>query len=249
MVTEPTEPRRTVVSVLVIVADPNIEALVGELVAYAGHRPVYDATAGAAGDSIRRVRPDVAIVDIALPLSVVQACLGAADEVGAPTVLVSSSDSAVDLERQARSTHRLYFALPGGPKPLAIVLDRALASRAAQPEITVASTVRSNQNLSIEPALCAALASIARATLHAKRTDRRSQAALRAAVTDYARQLSAANVPIDRVVRLVHDVVVDCASVVGAESAMPVLLLESEDWARRAYLAAQEATSESQSVS
>ncbi|MEX2151993.1 MAG: hypothetical protein WD825_01565 [Gemmatimonadaceae bacterium] len=124
-------------TVLIIAADTSIEALVGELVTYVGHRPVYDATAGAAGESIRRIRPDVTVVDTALPRPVVDSCLGASDEVGSEPVLMSSTDSAMELEQQARSARRLYFALPVGPKPLATVLDRALSKRATPTPIAM----------------------------------------------------------------------------------------------------------------
>src|SRR5688572_19945503 len=67
-------------SVLVIAANDNIEALAGELVAFAGYRPSFDATNGAAGESIRRTRPDVALLDTALPPDVVRSCVDAADE-------------------------------------------------------------------------------------------------------------------------------------------------------------------------
>ena len=41
----------------------EIEALLGELVVFAGHRPVFDTTAGAAGEAVRRIRPAIAIID------------------------------------------------------------------------------------------------------------------------------------------------------------------------------------------
>jgi DNA-binding NtrC family response regulator len=126
-----------VATVLVIAADPSIEVLVGELITYVGHRPVYDATAGAAGESIRRIRPDVTVLDTALPQPVVDSCLGASDEVGSQPVLMSSTDSAIELEQQARSARRLFFALPAGPKPLANVLDRALSKRAMPTHIAL----------------------------------------------------------------------------------------------------------------
>jgi len=53
-------------------------------------------------------------------------------------------------------------------------------------------------------------------------------------VTDYARQLKATEVPVERVVNLVQVAVSYCASAVGAEAWMPVLLAESEQWARSA---------------
>jgi CheY-like chemotaxis protein len=120
-------------SVLVIASDPIIESLVGELVGFAGHRPVYDVTAGAGGESIRRVRPDVVLLDTSLPSGVLDVCVGAADEIRCPRVLISSTESASELAEHAHVQHCLHFVLPGGPKPLALVLERALATVSALP--------------------------------------------------------------------------------------------------------------------
>jgi DNA-binding NtrC family response regulator len=201
-----------VATVLVIAVDPNIESLLGQLVAFAGHRPVYDVTAGAAGESIRRIRPDVALVDTALPHAVVEACLGAAEEVGSRSVLTSGSDSASELAEEAGAEHRPYFPLPAGPKPLASVLERELAVRLASLQVTLLDM----RDVVIE-------------------TQRR--AALRGVVTDYAKLLKAADVPYEKVLRFVHSAISDCAAVMGAEAALPALLLESEQWAREACAA------------
>jgi hypothetical protein len=248
-----------VASVLVIAADPNIESLVGELVAFAGHRPMYDVTAGAAGESVRRIRPDVTMLDTSLSRSVVQACLSAADEVGSQPVLMSSTASTSELVAEARANSCLYFALPGGPRPLADIVDRAVHERAAPTVTALPERPRTERAPgSIHPALCAALASIARGRSLASHEDaihpenarfrsetvgaadmtRTSLAALRAAVTDYARQLRAADLGIDDVLSIIHDAIADCATAVGAEVAMPALLLESEEWTRKAFSAA-----------
>lgn len=231
------EPHRTIASVLVIAADPSIELLVGELVAFAGHRPVYDPTLGAAGESVRRVRPDIVALDTSLPPAVVSACLAAAAEVRAQPVLVSSNASASELAAQAHARGCLYFALPGGPKPLAIILARALAKPSrgvvAVPEPRINGY--GDRQVSVRPAMCAALASVARA--HAVAETNRGRAALRAAVTDYAIQLKASAIPADRAISMVEDAIYESARVVGAESAMAPLLLELRDCALRAYTA------------
>jgi chemotaxis response regulator CheB len=118
-----------VYSVLIIACDPAIESLIGALVAFACHQPLYDFTSGAGGESIRRVRPDVVLLDTSLPPDVLIACVGAADEVRCARVLMSSTDSARELADDAHVQHCLHFALPGGPKPLGEVLERALAER------------------------------------------------------------------------------------------------------------------------
>jgi DNA-binding NtrC family response regulator len=118
-----------VASVLVITADPNIESLMGQLVAFAGHRPIYDATLGAAGEAIRRARPEVVLVDSALPAPVVAACLNAAMESASEPILTSSLASESELAQEAEMRRYLYFALPGAPKPLSDVIKRAIEQR------------------------------------------------------------------------------------------------------------------------
>ena len=256
--TQPTEPQRIVASVLVIAADPNIESLVGELVAFAGHRPVYDPTAGAAGESVRRVRPDITLLDTSLPEPVVRACLNAAEEVGSRPVLISSSASISELVEEARAEHCLYFPLPGGPKPLERILERAIAQKRERPVTALPKRRTERPEGAVHPALCAALASVARAralslqtrsTLSQSRALRaevdnalaegqRSRVALRAAVTDYACQLKGADMSLNDALVVVSDAISDCATVVGAEAAMPTVLLESEGWTREAYAVA-----------
>jgi hypothetical protein len=251
---ESTEAGRIVASVLVIAADPNIESLLGQLVAFAGHRPVFDVTVGAAGESIRRTRPEITILDTSLPSPVVDACLSAADEVGCQPVLTSSTASMGELADQAHNRHQLYFALPGGPAPLTRVLERAMAERRSRP-VNVPSVRRLHETGSVNTALCAALSSVARAralTLQAESgvreerhvrgavsdamaETRRSHAALRAAVADYTTQLKAQSIPADEALGIVRDAICDCANVVGAESAMTAVLQEAERWTQEAY--------------
>ena len=121
--------RTHVASVLVIAVDPNIEALMGQLLTHAGHRPSYDATLGAAGEAIRRIRPDVVLLDTDLPRSVVRACRDAAAENDAKVILTSSSSSQSELADEARRANCPYFALPGGPVGLRDLIRRALAVR------------------------------------------------------------------------------------------------------------------------
>jgi DNA-binding TFAR19-related protein (PDSD5 family) len=242
-------------SVLVLATDPTIESLLGELVAFAGHRPLYDVTLGAGGESLRRLRPDVALLDADVSAPVLSACLAAADEVGCKPVLLSSTESESELKQQARAIGVLYFPLPAGPKPLARILAKALAGRASAPVVSLPEIrTRPSDNSSLHAALCAALASVARSRIlklraqHAATENRRLQqengetveslrsgAALRAAVTDYARQLRAERVPEMEAVQIVADVLTDCAAVVAAEHSVDGLLRDTEEWTRAAY--------------
>jgi DNA-binding response OmpR family regulator len=240
-------------AILVISADPNIESLMGQLVAFAGHRPVYDATLGAAGEAIRRVRPDVTMLDIALPPDVVDACLTAAHEVRSAALLTSSIASSAELVAEAASRHAYYFALPGGPRPLARTVQRALEDARQPPQVTLPVT---NGDGTVHRALCAALAGIARARVVAIRAEQHRRAndpgtarggdladeregrdALRAAVRDYVKQLKSADLPETRVVANVRTAIADCATIVGAEEALNTVFSQSDDWTRDAYRA------------
>lgn len=121
--------------VLVIAADPNIETLLGQLLVHAGHHPEYDPTLGAAGEAVRRTRPDVVMLDMELPRTVVHSCLAAAREAGSRVVLTSSSSSESELADEARRTDCHYFALPGGPNSLRALIRLALGNRGASPRV------------------------------------------------------------------------------------------------------------------
>ena len=122
-------------SVLVIAADPNIETLLGQLLVHAGHHPAYDPTLGAAGEAVRRTRPDVVMLDIELPRTVVSSCLAAAREAGSRVVLTSSSSSETELADEARRAGCHYFALPGGPSSLRALIRLTLGIRGSIPRV------------------------------------------------------------------------------------------------------------------
>jgi hypothetical protein len=242
----------------VIAADPNIEALVGELVAFAGHRPLFDVTGGAAGESVRRARPDALLLDTALPPAIVRACLAASVEIGSRCILLSSTSSAAELKAQADAVHCSSFTLPGGPRQLCAVVGRAL--RDHQPAVTVVIPERlrgDREARAVYPAMCAALTSVARAKLRSERVavvrdatselrasprellddTRRSRDAMRAAMADYLGLMRGAHVSEgDALIRLRHTIE-DCSSIVGADAAIAPLLAESEALTHAVYCA------------
>jgi len=67
---------------------------------------------------------------------------------------------------------------------------------------------------------------------------RRSRATLRAAVTDFASQLKAAEMSETEALDVVRDTIFDCAGIIGAEGEMDEILAESSSWARAVYRAA-----------
>jgi hypothetical protein len=226
----------------------------GQLVAFAGHRPIFDPTLGAAGEAIRRARPDIVLIDSALPEPVVKSCLDAAAEVVSQPILTSSSASETELAHEAGIRQYPYFALPGAPKPLADVIDRAIDERERRSLVDDALPPRLRRSRG-NAAMCAALASMTRVRALATRakaaladartpSDRadeireetdRSMSALRAAVVDYSHQLKRAATPEAEALALVHASIADCAAVMGAEGLMRSLLTDSTDWVRHTY--------------
>lgn len=242
-----------IASVLVVAADPNIASLCGELVAYAGHRPTHDFTNGVAGESVRRERPDVAIIDAALDCGVVDACVDACDEVRARPVLISSTANEPELIDQAQTRGCIPFPLPGRPQSLRYILDRLIQTkRRARGPVFEWRSPRS-----VHPAFCAAIASMARAraiVAHAHQVVaitrfsrvemhesldrlRRSRDVLSAAVRDYATQLQEERIPETRMLEHVAATLSECAAIVGAEAAIEPLEGEWRAWALEAYRA------------
>jgi len=127
-------------SVLVISVDPNIEMLLGQLVEFSGHHPIYDVTVGAAGEAIRRARPAVVLLDTALPRDVIRACLAAADEMGTEVVLTSSSASVRELEAEAAARREAFFDLTAGPQTLAAIINRLLSRSPQRPAVAIPRT-------------------------------------------------------------------------------------------------------------
>lgn len=253
--------RQPLASVLVIAVDPNIESLAAELVAFAGHRPIFDATAGAAGESVRRTRPDIALLDTALPRGHLRACLNAADETRSRVVLMSSTASHDELVSDAIAEQCLHFELPGGPRQLKSVLDRALELKRRQERLSTRIprfSTRLQVPGSIHPALCAALATVAQsralcervnaarhdnAVLREIRRDllgdtQRSRASVRAAVADYAALLQQARIPEREALLQVQESIAECAAIVGADADVGSLLMDAEDWVAEVYRAA-----------
>jgi hypothetical protein len=184
--------------------------------------------------------------------------VGAASETGASVVLMSSTASADELADAAAAEHCLHFVLPGGPRQLGAVLGRALERRRASHALRSRRLTDAPLPGSVHPALCAALANVARARVLGVRAamvrqdaqvlrsvrdeivqeTHRSRNALRAAVADYARQLRVALVTEDDALLQVQDTIAECASFVGARSEVDGLLSDAEGWVRATYRAA-----------
>lgn len=240
-----------VASVLIVAADPNVGSLLGELVAFTGHCPKHDFTDGAAGESVRRARPDVVVIDASLPRAVVDSCVEACDEVFARPVLTSSTASEMELLDEAHTRGCIPFSLPARPAYLRTIIEGALRTRPKQPLLPLV------RRASVHPSFCAAIAGISRARhmmtraqsskrairvgrseMHMLLEDvRRNREMLRAAVRDLAAQLHESHVPEDEMIATVAESLHLCADIVGGNDAITSIEREWRSWASDAYSA------------
>jgi hypothetical protein len=244
---------RRAATVLIVAPDPNIASLMGELVAFAGHCPRHDPTNGAAGESVRRVRPDITIIDAVLSCPVIDSCVAACDETRTRPVLTSSVASEPELIDQAQTRGCIPFPLPGRPTTLATILNGAMRI-SRRPVLDVAEL----GSASVHPAFCAAIANIARArALFVDASNVRTasrelragmrgaltrlrdgRAELRAAVRDLAASLKRADVSQGRMLFVVRETLNDCAVRLDSEEAIAPIADEWRVWAIEAFRAA-----------
>ena len=239
----------SVASVLIVVADASVGNLLGELVAFAGHCPQYDFTDGAAGESVRRARPDMVVIDASLPSQVVDSCVEACDEVFARPVLTSSTANQMELLDHAHTRGCIPFSLPARPAHLRTIIEGVLKTRPKQP---ILPQVR---RASVHPSFCAAISGMARARhmmaraqsgrpeVRAARSEmhtlledmRRNREMLRAAVRDFAAQLYGQKLSDDDMLATMAESIHLCADIVGGNDALNSVEREWRDWAMAAY--------------
>jgi hypothetical protein len=242
-------------SVLVVAVDPKLESLTGELVSAAGHRPLFDSTLGAAGESIRRHRPDVCVLDVGLPSSVLEHCLLACDEVRSAPVLTSNAITPAELGSEALRRACYHFAPEEGASALGQLLDRILDASRTPSSVGVVPSFPAFRPSPVHAELVAAIAGVARArtltqrarfalggsrslreeTAQALREARRSRDGLRAAVSAYAVYLRSSAVPAEQVPELVNAALQNCATILGAGEAVAIVAADSRRWALEAY--------------
>lgn len=240
-----------VASVLIVARDPNVGSLLGELIAFAGHRPQHDFTDGAAGESVRRARPDMVVIDASLPCAIVDSCVEACDEVFARPVLTSSTANEMELLDQAQSRGCIPFSLPARPAYLRTIIEGVLKTRPKQPLLPPV------HRASVHPSFCAAIAGIARARhmmtraqsarheVRAARSEmhtlledvRRNREMLRAAVRDLALQLRKSDVSEEEMIATVAESLHLCADIVGGNDAITSIEREWRSWASNAFSA------------
>jgi len=117
-------------SFLVVAADAVIEALVGELVRFSGHRPRHLRHDESAAAAIRKQPPFGVLVDASLGQAEMDAMVQAAYDRDVTVVYFASSMSSGELRTFAEQRRALWFALPNGPMVVGRVLTLAINTAA-----------------------------------------------------------------------------------------------------------------------
>lgn len=236
-------------SVLVVAEDPQIEALLGDLVIFAGYHPVFPRDDERPADSMHRRPVAAVLIDTALPPAVVAACEAAAREHATAVVFVGSTMTAGELRGFADLRGAVCFALPNGPRLLAAALREAL-SRAGRP---AAAEVASPA-----PQILAALAAVAHARelgtrarvaveenrelreeVSARLTETRATGdRLRATVLEYTDALRGDGLSHDQALALVTTLIREGAEAMGVPELLGTVEREAASWVDEAYGAA-----------
>ena len=113
-------------TVLVVAQHAVIGALLGSLVELAGHRAAFPEASEELCDAVRRVRPDLALLDSDHPNSTDSRIFDEARAVGAQCLLFSSSLSRHDTETIAASRRLPSFTLPIKFKEFVDLVERSV---------------------------------------------------------------------------------------------------------------------------
>jgi DNA-binding response OmpR family regulator len=234
-----------VTAILILANDPDIEALLGDLVVFAGHRPVFRRDDETTMDALHRRPVSVVLIDTALPVRVVDGCDHAARESAIPIVFVGSEMSEAEVRSFAEARHASHFALPNGPRLLAAVIEgslRGTTRRDLMPPQELAAAFQAVARARRLGTLAHDL--VAENRLLREERDllldgaRRSRDVMRTVVFEYLTHLRQEGISRHRAAMLVADAIRENAEAV----AMPELLVTAErdaqEWVKEVYCAA-----------
>lgn len=237
-------------SVLVLSQNPEIEALLADLVVFAGYNPVLLREGEEVGDAVRERGVGAMLVDADYPAALSGECEVVAAAL-APVALVYCGGSLSDGELEAFAERRGAgnFPLPNGPRLLSRVLADALhhvgrqaasAFAAPPPEMLLAlRTVARAQRLSTTARLVISenrrLCAERDALLDEARAGRDR---LRLAVMDYLQALRNDGLTRERALDLLNTALRETAEMAGTPELLASIGGESEHWVDEAYCAA-----------
>ncbi len=231
-------------TILVVAESPDIEALLGDLVIFAGYNPVFVRDDERPCDTMRRRRVDALLFDAALPIRMDEECSVTAEAQGAPIVYCASTMSAGELRAFAEMRGAAYFPLPNGPRLLARVLGSVLKDGGRSTDATLPPSQ-----------MIAAMRAVARArqlgaTLSVYREDnqrlrddrdallaaaRASRELLHAAVLQFITTLRADGLPREDAIEVVNAAVHASVEAAGAPELLMSAMRDAEEWVGEAY--------------
>ncbi len=118
-------------NVLVMAKDRFVAALLGALVELSGRRAAFPLDNEESTAALRRMRPDLALVDCALGSAVCSELAASARDDGTRLLMVSAAHTASEARDIAGVYRAEVFVLPIRPREFADYLDRALAVAAS----------------------------------------------------------------------------------------------------------------------
>ena len=110
-------------AVLILSGDPDVGALVADLLELAGYRPAFPAADDRPQDAVARLLPRTIIVDCDLPDARSDALYRAAAVHGASVILFSPGRPWDEVARRAAPRGLPFFALPIRPAALAEIAE------------------------------------------------------------------------------------------------------------------------------
>jgi hypothetical protein len=241
------------VRTLVVASDPLIEALMGDLVGFAGHQP-FCCTPRCALGALGEWNPDVVLLDASLPCATLSTYEQAVKDRGVALVYFASTMSASEIRIFANQHDAGWFALPNGPKVLARVLDRAIPIAVTREPGLADRAHREGPH----PAISQAMRTVAHARALAEQTQllrdvnrelrddqfrimeacRESRAALRRAVREYSRDLRDRGISAEHARADVRAAINEHAAEWSAADELDALTRDADAWCTEVYAAA-----------
>lgn len=239
-----------VTTVLVLAESPEIEALLADLVVFAGYHPVFLRDDESAMDAVRSRDIDVLLADVLHPAAMSGACERVARESGSVALVYCGGTlSPGELQAYAESHGACHFALPNGPKLLASVLAEALARVGKRPW-SIASAPPDEIVTALRAVARAQRLNTAAETLRQENRRlrderdllldeaRASRDQLRTAVMHYVGGLRDGGLPRDRALDLLNAAMRETAEAAGAPELLASIGRETAQWIDEAYFAA-----------
>ena len=237
-------------SILVLSESPEIEALLADLVVFAGYHPVLLREGEAVGDAVRERSIGAMLVDADHPMALNGECQTAASAAGrVALVYCGGSLSSGELQAFAEQRGAFHFPLPNGPKLLSRVLAGALRQVGREPAFAPDNPPAEMLLAVRAVARAQRLSTVARLVVDENRRLRAERDALfqearagrdrlHTAVMEYLQGLRNDGLPRERAVDLLDATLRETAEMAGAPELLATIGSDPQRWVDEAYCAA-----------